>query len=226
MAKKRSKVIQLRKSKPGYTSRALDVDFLDRQFRKNPKPLREETCQEFISKYHTIIVFATPQEIVDLDIGYTLDQFPYDEEELNQYFPYDLGTLCQEIRYTTIGVVEGEEISYPIPESMCEVNVVINVNGRYCKLNKGEWSGKNLMYPMTPSTQIRVFQRLLNQKQITMHDLEAADIDTNVYKKLMLNEKMGELLYRKKMAMILSWLDRQKEDPILQGKIDHFMKYC
>lgn len=218
--KRSGKVIQL-DAKPSRD----EMDFLDRQFKRNPRPFREENGQELIHQYHTIVVFATPQEILDLDIGYTSEQFP-DEYELDQYLPWDIPSLCQEIRFTTIGVDRGEELKYPIPNSMCEVNVVIKINDKYCKLNEGEWSARNFIHVMTPATQIRVFQRLLNQKLITMHDLEAADIDTEVYKRLLLNEAAGEQLYRKKMARLMIWLDRQRDDPILKRKVDYYMQCC
>ena len=199
--------------------------FFFSQLEKNPKPLRDNNSIRLVEEYHTIVVFATPKEMVDLDIGYTLDQFPYDDE-MDQYFPFDLGTLCQEIRCTTIGINSGEPIAYPIPNSYCEVNLVININGRYYKLNEGEWDVKNFTFAMTPTVQLRVFQRLLNQKQITMDDLAAADIDTNIYKQLMLNEKMSELMYRKKMATVLVWLERQRDNPVLRSKVEYYMENC
>ena len=168
------------------------------------------------------IVFTKPQNIIDLDIGYTEENFRGDD--LNTPYPFSVDELCSEIKHTTIGVEAGREIEFSVPNSQCKVYMVININGIYCKLNTNEWDERWNYGNLKPSEQLALFQRLLNQQQITFQDLEAADIDTWVYKRLCLNEEMGQQLYEEKMNKVMSWIQEQQVNPELNAKYTSFMR--
>lgn len=161
------------------------------------------------------VVFVHPQWLVDLNVGYSAEKFEHMGFDLDSYAPFDILGIYYDIRDNTVGA-GGYPIDFPVPGSDCSVNFVININGKYCRLNYGEWNLDNNYMNLELASQVKIFQRLLNEGQITFHDLEAAKINTDVYKRLVLNDEMGRDLFDDKVSQLKRWVNQQQNDPMLE----------
>ena len=159
---------------------------------------------------NTKIIFLTPQQVFDLDIGF--DKSTFKPDEYNDLFPFLLETLEQMIEETTYGATNGSEIAFPVNESNSKVYFCIEINGKLCKLESEEWDITNNFHGLPVETQIKVFQRLIHEGQITLEDLATEDIDNMVYKKLMVNQLVGPELCKEKTDKLYKIYDEQCKD--------------
>lgn len=162
------------------------------------------------------IVFLTPKQVFDLDIGFDTSVFKPDE--LDDLFPFLVDTLENMVRETTLGDVNGSEIALPVENGDCKVFVCIEINGKLCKLQGEEWDVTNNFHGLPVFTQIKTFQRLLMEKQITLDDLAAEDIDNEVYKKLVVNDINGAQLCKEKIEKIREIYEKQCKDKTMTRK--------
>ena len=167
------------------------------------------------SRYNNIdnnkIIFLTPNQLLDIDIGFPVET-TFKPEEYNEQFPIMLDTLKEMVRETTLGCVNCSDIEIPVENSNCNVFICISINGKLCKLQNEEWSITDNLHGMPLNTQIKVFQRLISEGQITLEDLAAEDIDTSVYKKLVINELNGAIICKEKIDHLDKIWKEQKED--------------
>lgn len=172
------------------------------------------------SRYNNIdntkIVFLTPKQVFDLDIGFDTSMFKPDEYD--DLFPFLVDTLENMVRETTLGDVNGSDVSLPVENGDCKVFVCIEINGKLCKLQSEEWDVTNNFRGLPTWAQIKTFQRLLMEKQITLEDLAAEDIDNGVYKKLVVNDLNGAQLCKEKIEKIREIYDEQCKDKSMVRK--------
>lgn len=166
------------------------------------------------SRYNTLdnenIVFLTPNQVKEMDIGLDISQFKSDE--MNNLFPFLVDTLKEMVKETTIGEKNGNTIELPVENGDCKVFLCAEINGKLCKLQMEEWDIYNNLKGMPVHIQVKVFQRLLSEGQITLEDLAAEDIDNSVYKKLVLNDIQGVQLCQKKIEYIDKTVKEQRKD--------------
>ena len=171
------------------------------------------------------VVFATARELIGLGIGYTKDVFEPFGVDLDEYQPWSVDSLLYSVEAATIGVKPAGEVAYPVEKSDCKVNVVININGKYCKLNQDEWQGSpTLLGELRLIDQMSIYRRLLMQGQITFEDLAAADIDNNMYHQLCEIEEMPNEMFTIRMNILDKWIKRQMNDPQLYKMYRSFIK--
>lgn len=149
---------------------------------------------------NTKIVFLTPKKVDELDIGFNISTFKQDEWE--DTFPFLVDTLKNMVRETTIGDINGSEIAIATENSDCKVYICVEINGKLCKLQTEEWDLTNNFRGLPLYVQVKLFQRLLSENQITLEDLAAEDIDNSVYKKLVINDTVGVQLCKEKIEEI------------------------
>lgn len=159
---------------------------------------------------NTKIIFLTPQQVFDLDIGF--DNLMFKSDEYNDLFPFLVDTLENMVRETTIGDTNGSEIMFPTENSDCRVYVCIEINGKLCKLQTEEWDVTNNLRGLPVNIQVKTFQRLIAEGQITLEDLAAEDIDNGVYKRLVVNELNGVQLCKNKIDKIREIYEKQCKD--------------
>lgn len=166
------------------------------------------------SRYNSVdntkIIFLTPTEIQDLDIGFNMEMFKSDE--YNDIFPFLLDTLTNMVKETTIGDVNGSEIECPVENSDCKVFICIEINGELCKLQTEEWEITNNLRGLPKWAQVKTFQRLITEGQINLNDLAAEDIDNDVYKKLVINDTIGSQLCKEKIEKLQKIYEEQCKD--------------
>ena len=66
---------------------------------------------------NTKILFLTPNQLNDLDIGFPI-QSTFNQDEYNTQFPILLDTLKEMVKETTLGEINGSEIGIPIEMAM------------------------------------------------------------------------------------------------------------
>lgn len=165
---------------------------------------------------NTKIVFLTPQQIFDLDIGFNTSMFK--SEEYQDLFPFLVDTLENMVRETTIGETNGSEIAFSTENGDCKVYICVEINGKLCKLQREEWEITNNLRGLPLWVQVKTFQRLLREKQITLDDLAAEDIDNDVYKKLVVNDLSGAELCEEKIRKIHQIYAEQCNDKVMVRK--------
>lgn len=167
------------------------------------------------SRYNNIeseeILFLTPTQLQELDIGFPVTE-TFKPDEFSDKFPVYLNALKEMVKETTIGDINGSEISIPVENSTSKVFICISINGKLCKLQNEEWMITDNLHGLPVHTQIKVFQRLISQGQITLDDLAAEDIDNNVYKQLVANDISGALICREKTEKLNELWEQQKND--------------
>lgn len=180
------------------------------------------------SRYNDVdnskIIFLTPNQLEELNIG--MDTSIFREDEMEEQFPFLLDSLEQMVKETTLGDVNGSEIELPIENSDTKVFICIEINGKLCKLQSEEWDVTDNLFGMPKCTQIKVFQRLISTGQITLEDLAIEDIDNDVYKKLVVNESNGQELYEDKIEFLERIYMMQKFDKKLMKKVNAIIKNC
>lgn len=174
------------------------------------RPIMYDLKSRYNNIDNTNIIFLTPNQVFDLDIGF--DKKVFKEDEYDDLFPFLVDTLKEMIKETTIGDINGSEIECPVENTDCKVFICIEINGKLCKLQSEEWDITNNLRGLPCHIQIKVFQRLITEGQITLDDLAAEDIDNNVYKKLVLNDISGVQLCRDKIAQIDKILEEQSKN--------------
>lgn len=179
------------------------------------------------SRYNNIdetkVVFLTPNHLIDLDIGFPIEE-NFKPDEYDSQFPLLLDTLKEMVKETTIGDINGSEIQFPIENSQCVAFICISVNGKLCKLQREEWDMTNNFHGIPIHSQVKVFQRLISEGQITLQDLAAADIDNEVYKKLVVNDLTGVQSCRSKIENLEKIWKEQSKNPDFQRKLQKLNK--
>ena len=170
------------------------------------------------SRYNNVesdeILFLTPTQLQELDIGFPVPE-TFKQDEFSDKFPVYLNTLKEMVKETTIGDINGSEISIPVENSTSKVFICISINGKLCKLQSEEWMVTDNLHGMPVHTQLKVFQRLISQGQITLDDLAAEDIDNNVYKQLVANDISGARICKDKIEKLNAIWEQQKNDKTL-----------
>lgn len=172
---------------------------------------------------NTKILFLTPNQLNDLDIGFPI-QSTFNQDEYNTQFPILLDTLKEMVKETTLGEINGSEIGIPIEGSTCKAFICISINGKLCKLQSEEWDINDNLHGMPIYAQVKVFQRLISEGQITLQDLAAEDIDNSVYKKLVVNELTGAQMCKEKIEQLDKIWDEQKKNIQLSKKRQKILK--
>lgn len=165
------------------------------------------------------IVYMTPKELDELGIGVnTKAMFSGDEED--DRFPILLNDLKRLTRESIYGTENKTSLSFPIEGSDSCAFICVEINGKLCKLNETEWdiqSGNRFRPALPLNLQSKIFQRLILEGQITLADLAADDIDTTVYKSLVLNELDGDTRYRQKIDQLdRLWTEQQEDETIVR----------
>ncbi len=164
------------------------------------------------------MVFLTPNQVKDLDIGLDLNVFSPDE--LDTLFPFVVDVLKEMIKETTVGEQNGDFMSLPVENSGIKVQLLISINGKLCEIQSEEIVNGQVRL----CEQVKLFQRLLSQGSITLEDLAAEDIDNDVYKKLVVNEIEGANLCKLKIEQIDSWVKEQKNNPFMAKRKENVLK--
>ena len=172
---------------------------------------------------NTKILFLTPNQLNDLDIGFPI-QSTFNQDEYDTQFPILLDTLKEMVKETTLGEINGSEIGIPIEGSTCKTFICISINGKLCKLQSEEWDINDNLHGMPIYAQVKVFQRLISEGQITLQDLAAEDIDNSVYKKLVVNELTGSQMCKEKIEQLDKIWDEQKKNIQLSKKRQKILK--
>lgn len=167
------------------------------------------------SRYNNVnnenIIFLTPRQLQEMDIG--IDMNAYREDEMDDIFPVLVDTLREMITETTIGGVDnGSEISIKVDGSeLCTAHIVLDINGKLCKLETEEWDILSNLKGLPVEKQVKTFQRLISQRKITLDDLAAVDIDNEVYKKLVINEAEGFEVWKEKIHKLDAIIEEQEK---------------
>lgn len=173
------------------------------------------------SRYNNVkpddFIFLTPAELIDLDIGFPVKEY-FQKIEYSTQFPIIFDALKEMIKETTIGAINGSDISIPVENSNCKVYICICINGKMCKLQSEEWDICNNLKGLPVEKQIKTFQRLIMEKQITLEDLACEDIDNSVYKALVVNELEGALICKQKIEHLEEIYKNQLKDKSLLDK--------
>ena len=166
------------------------------------------------SRYNNIdnknIIFLTPNQVRELDICFDLSHFKQDE--FDDLFPFLVDSLKEMVKETTVGATNGSDIRFSVGDSECGVYLCISINGKLCKLQSEEWDITNNFKGLPPHTQIKLFQRLISEGQITLDDLATADIDNTVYKKLVANDLDGVSACTRKIQQLDKILEEQSKN--------------
>lgn len=174
--------------------------------------MRNSILFDPLSRYNNVdntnIIFLTPNQVGELDIGFDMKSFKDDEKD--DLFPFLVDSIKEMIRETTIGAQNGSIIEFPT--DTCKVYICIEINGKLCKLQREEWDITNNFRGLPFTSQVKLFQRLLIEHQITLDDLAAADIDDGVYRKLVANDIDGIGAYTEKIHKIDRILEKQNKD--------------
>lgn len=159
---------------------------------------------------NTNVIFLTPKQIKKLDIGIDPSMFREDEED--SIFPFLLDSLKEMVKESTMGEDNGSTIAMKVEGSECKAYIALDINGKMCKLQSEEWNLFNNLEGLPIHKQTKVFQRLISQGEITLEDLAAVDIDTSVYKKLVVNDMCGFHVCQEKIAELDRIADEQKNN--------------
>ena len=151
------------------------------------------------------IVFMTPTQALELNIGI---ENSWDEDEMDTEFPFVVDVLKEMIKETTIGATNGSMVYAPVDDSLASVFVCVQIHGKLCKLQNGEWNETTGWHGLSKANQLKTFQRLLSLGEITLDDLAAEDIDNDIYKTLVANDINGVEICHEK----LSYIDRLVEE--------------
>ena len=150
---------------------------------------------------HMEYVALRPIDMIKLGIG-TKDQFKDTPLEMDGWQIWGLNDMQVDLYRNTVGPAPvDKEFCMPLARSKCKMYAMVEINGKYFKLNSSEMV-KHMLFmrdDFPTVLQIPVFQRLLKGKQITLEDLAAADIDNTIYKQLMINQELGEQAYLNKL---------------------------
>ena len=189
-----------------------------------PYALVDTDSKEFFDEFipEVPVVFVTPKELLLANMGFSPETFRVEGIGLEDWFQVSVADLYFRAKHYILGNTNGVEISLEVPWTDCVVNFVININGKYCKLNTDEWNVFNNFDNLDTVKQVCLYQRLLSQRIITMHDLEVADISNDVYKQLYLNQEMGDSLFAEKLNYIRKWYKRQFKDAKLLKLVERY----
>lgn len=164
------------------------------------------------SRYGTIdsnfCVFVTPKQVAALNIGLNLSDYTGCEDDVQ---PFVVDSLVEMAREHILGAKNGGLYRFPVEKASCCVTLCLDINGKLCRLQCEELEWPNPFHGLPLSTQVKTFQRLLNEKQITLDDLAAADIDLEVYKQLCINDAEGEEIWQRTLMQIAKWVMEQKD---------------
>ena len=160
------------------------------------------------------IVCLTPNQLFQMDVGIEKDLFF--EDEYDDLFPVLAEELKDMVRETTVGAQNGTPISVPVENSDCKMYLCIEIAGKLCKVHSEEYNTLMFGKSLSVERQVKLFQRLISEGQLSLNDLAKADIDNAVYKKLVINDLEGVNLCREKIEKIDSLVQEQKDDKSLE----------
>ena len=151
------------------------------------------------------LVFTTPKAVYDLHIG--LDLWGYQNNaDVVQPFVVD-GLVEMATEYILGSDHNGHYLRFPVEGANCFVTICLEINGKLCKLQSEELRPADF-FKLPIKNQVKTFQRLLNEKRITMEDLCNADIDLGVYKQLCINESESYEIYENVICTIARWIKK------------------
>ena len=171
------------------------------------------------------VIFITPQQVIDMNMDYPVEDC-YSKELWNKTVPfmYEMLELWARLRF--VGGCSGSEIEIElIGDGDISAKVALLINGKVCFLNSSEWDLSNPYENMTKDVQVRTFQRLIAEGQITLEDLEKAGVDTQVYKTLYANTLCGKERYERIKKFIDVTLERQQNDPKMQSRLNTYLRH-
>ena len=176
------------------------------------------------------VLFTTPQELKDLSFGFDIK--PYVGGWENDLQPFAVEYLVEVARETLLGANNGTYLGIPVENAECFIVMCVEINGKLCKLQSGELEHFT-RFNLPVSHQVKTFQRLISEGQITLADLNTADIDNMVYKQLMVNDVSGVKLFNRAIwnfAKIIAknykskkwrhWYDPYKDSKKLKGWLE------
>lgn len=153
-------------------------------------------------------VFVTPRQVAKLNIGLDLRDYQGCEDDVQ---PFVVDVLVDMARERIFGANPGDEYQFPVENSdACCVTLCLDINGKLCRLQRDEIEGINLMQGLPLSRQVKTFQRLLNERRITLNDLAVADIDLEVYKQLCIMDYDGEDIWQEFLIQVAKWIVAQE----------------
>lgn len=174
------------------------------------------------SRYNNLnndsIIFLTPLQLRDLDVG--VDMSNFHEDEFNRIVPIVVDSLKEMVKETTIGEQNGSSVTYSVENSDCKAYLCIEINGILCKVQSEEVQSGYI--PL--NNQVKLFQRLISEGQITLEDVAAEDVDNDVYKKLVVNDLNGAELCRSKLEKIDYWVSEQSKDDLMNKRKEIVIK--
>ena len=159
------------------------------------------------SRYYSVDdyfwVFTTPNEVLKLDIGFDIE--PYRPGE-NAKQPFVVDILVEMAREYILGTSNnGHYLRWPVEgvtDANCFVTICLEINSKLCMLQSEEV--EKLKLPI--KNQVKTFQRLINERRITLDDLSIADIDLGVYKQLYANEVAGDDMFGDFLLKMATWI--------------------
>lgn len=169
---------------------------------------------------NTNIVFLTPRKVLGMNIGV---ENTWDEDEMDSEFPFLVDVLKEMIKETTVGEENGRYITSQVEKSKAVLCICLKVNNKLVPLQYEEL-GMVPLPPLTKENQVKTFQRLLLNKQITLDDLAAADIDDDVYRRLVANDINGTAMMLNKMAELDRIVENQKNSNRYKKKVKDTIK--
>lgn len=152
-------------------------------------------------------VFVTPKQVAALNIGLNLSDYKGCEDDVQ---PFVVDSLVEMAREYILGAKTDGPYKFPVENASCYVTLCLDINGKLCRLNRDELEWPSPFRGMPLSNQVKAFQRLLNEKRITLDDLSVADIDLGVYKQLCINDVEGEDIWQRTLTQIAKWIVKQK----------------
>ena len=132
------------------------------------------------------IVFLTPRFLFDLRIGIDKALFP-NEEDWDTEYPFSMEEVIKTIEETSWGSDEGQYICLPVEGSSMKVYFCVEVFGKLYKLHRDELAYPDLKEGVPISRQVKLFQRLVYNKELDVDILAMEKMDEKVYKQLIAN---------------------------------------
>ena len=159
------------------------------------------------SRYYSVDdyfwVFTTPNEVLKLDIGFDIEPFRPGE---NVVQPFVVDILVEQAREYILGTSNnGHYLRFPVEgvtDANCFVTICLEINSKLCMLQSEEL--EKLKLPI--ENQVKTFQRLINERRITLDDLALVDIDLGVYKQLYANEVVGDDMFGNFLFKVATWI--------------------
>ena len=167
----------------------------------------QDTDSRYTDVDNNFCVFVTPRQVSDLGIGLPLIDYKGCEDDVQ---PFVVDSLVEMAREYILGAKNGKFYRFPVENSSCCVTLCLDINGKLCRLQREELGWPSPFTGLPLSSQVKTFQRLLNEKRIDLSDLAAADVDLEVYKQLCINDTEGEEIWQRTLNQIANWILQQR----------------